>query len=362
MLDVPRGGRDVGCSARRPGCWMFRAAAGMLDVGCWMLDVGCWMLDVGCWMLDVGCWMLDVGCWMLERCADDISTTTFLLSYFPTFLLSYFPTFLLSAKRSQQPKPTLKIHPSALIDPAAELGTDVSVGPFAVIEAGVKIGGGSTIRGHAQVLTGVTLGEQCEVGHASIIGGAPQDLGFDVDTPSGVMVGAKTVFREHVTVSRSSVENGNTIIGESNFFMAATHAGHDCIVGDRNVLANNVALAGHVHLGSDSFLGGGAGFHQFLRIGDRCMVKGLGRMSQDIPPYVIAGECNEVMGLNVIGLRRAGFSAATRSNLKEAYKLILVDGLLLKEALAAAADREWEAPAQLFLDFFRGETKKGICR
>lgn len=256
----------------------------------------------------------------------------------------------------------MSIHPSAFVDPSAEIGSDVKVGPFAVIEAGTKIGDGTTIHGHAQVLSGVTLGEQCEVGHASIIGGAPQDLGFDTNTPSGVVVGSKTVFREHVTINRSTVENGNTIIGEKNYFMAASHAGHDCIIGDRNVLANSVALGGHVQLGSDSFLGGGAGFHQFIRIGDRCMVRGLARISQDVPPYVMVKESNEVSGLNVTGLRRAGFSAETRANLKEAYKLVLVDGLLLKEALTVAADREWEAPAMAFLDFFRGESKKGICR
>ena len=255
----------------------------------------------------------------------------------------------------------LSIHPTAFIDPAAELGSDVSVGPFAVIEANVRIGNGCKIHGHAQVLSGVTLGEECEVGHASIIGGAPQDLGFDQAIPSGVQVGTKTIFREHVTIHRSSVEGGKTIIGERNFFMGGTHAGHDCVVGDGNVLANHALLAGHVQLGSHCFLGGGAGFHQFIRIGDRCMVKGLGRMSQDIPPYVIAGECNEVFGLNSIGLRRAGFSAETRLNLKAAFKLILSDGLLLKEALAAAETMQWEAPAETFLDFFRGESKKGIC-
>lgn len=256
----------------------------------------------------------------------------------------------------------MSIHPTAFIDPAAELGSEVSIGAFAVIEGGVKIGDGSVVHGHAQVLSGVTLGPQCEVGHSSIIGGAPQDLGFDQSIPSGVQVGAKTVFREHVTIHRSSIEGGNTLIGERNFFMGGTHAGHDCVIGNGNILANHVLLAGHVHLGSDSFLGGGAGFHQFIRIGDRCMVKGLARISQDIPPFVIAGECNQVTGLNVIGLRRAGFPPETRANLKAAFKLVLVDGLPLKEALAASDSLQWDAPAQTFLDFFRGESKKGICR
>ncbi|MEM1442110.1 MAG: acyl-ACP--UDP-N-acetylglucosamine O-acyltransferase [Verrucomicrobiota bacterium] len=256
----------------------------------------------------------------------------------------------------------MTVHSTASIDPKAELGSDVSVGPFAVIEAGAQIGNGCQIAGHAQVLASVTLGSGCLVGHGTILGGNPQDLGFDPATPSQVVVGDNTTFREHVTIHRSTQENGQTMIGSDNFFMVGTHAGHDCIIGDGNVLANQVMLAGHVHLGSHTFLGGGSGFHQFIRIGDRCMVKGNSGISKDIPPFTIVSDYNVMRNLNAVGLRRAGIPAASRANLKEAFNLIMLKGLSLEDALREADGGEWEPEAKQFLDFFRAESKKGICR
>lgn len=256
----------------------------------------------------------------------------------------------------------MTVHSTASIDPNAELGDDVFVGPFAVIEAGARIGSGSRIEGHAQILGNVILGNECLVGHGTILGGNPQDVGFDPATPSGVIVGNQTTFREHVTIHRSTKDGGNTVIGSDNFFMVGTHAGHDCIIGDGNVLANQVMLAGHVHLGSHTFLGGGSGFHQFIRIGDRCMVKGNSGISKDIPPFTIVSDYNVMRNLNAVGLRRAGISAAARANLKEAFNVIMLQGLSLEDALAEADKGEWEPEAQQFIDFFRAESKKGICR
>ncbi|MEM6916721.1 MAG: acyl-ACP--UDP-N-acetylglucosamine O-acyltransferase, partial [Verrucomicrobiota bacterium] len=245
----------------------------------------------------------------------------------------------------------MMVHSTASIDPAAELGQDIFVGPFAVIEAGAKIGNGSRIEGHAQVLGSVTLGEGCLVGQGTILGGNPQDLSFDPATPSRVVVGNNTTFREHVTIHRSTQEGGETVIGSDNFFMVGTHAGHDCIIGDGNVLANQVMLAGHVHLGSHTFLGGGSGFHQFIRIGDRCMVKGNSGISKDIPPFTVVSDYNVMRNLNSVGLRRAGVSAAARANLKEAFHLIMLKGLSLEESLQEAETGEWEAEAKQFIDF-----------
>lgn len=256
----------------------------------------------------------------------------------------------------------LSIHSTAFVDPDADLGDEVTIGPFAVIEAKTRIGNGCNILGHAQILAGTHLGDHCTVAQNAVIGGTPQDLGFDASMFSGVRIGAENVLRENVTIHRSSRENENTVIGDNNYFMAGSHAGHDCIVGDGNVLANNVLLAGHVELGNHTFLGGGSGFHQFIRIGDRCMVKGLSGISQDVPPFTIVSGENRLRNLNVVGLRRAGVSAAGRANLKEAFHLLIMRGLPLQEALKEAEEKNWEPEALQFIEFFRGKSAKGICR
>lgn len=235
------------------------------------------------------------------------------------------------------------------------------IGPLAVIEAGVRIGRGCRIHGHAQLVGSVELGENCEVGHCAVIGATPQDLGFHPETPSGVRIGSGNVFREHVTIHRASREGGVTEVGSGNFLMVGCHLGHDTIIGDRNVLANHCLLGGHVRLGSGAFLGGGSAFHQFVRLGDLCMIKGLAAISQDVPPYVLVSDANRVRGLNVVGMRRAGLSAATRQNVKDAFHQLFLAGMNLREALASTDSREWESEARAFIDFFRVDSKRGIC-
>jgi UDP-N-acetylglucosamine acyltransferase len=256
----------------------------------------------------------------------------------------------------------LKIHPTAFVDPAAEIGEDAQIGCFAVVEAGAKIGDRCTLEGHAQVLSHAEIGDDCLVGGNSIIGGAPQDLGFDSRVPSKVRIGPGNTFRENVTIHRSTTENGVTEIGSNNYFMVGTHVGHDCVIGERNILANQCMLGGHVVLGDGAFLGGGAGLHQFVRIGSLCMIKGNASISQDVPPYVIISDSNRVRGLNVIGMRRAGMNAATRKNVKEAFHQMFLNERNLQEALDDTLPHEWEPEAQAFIDFFRGETTRGVCR
>lgn len=256
----------------------------------------------------------------------------------------------------------LKIHPSAVVDPRAELADDVEVGPLAVIEAGVRLGAGCVVRGHAHLVGSVVMGEGCEVGHGAVIGADPQDLGFDRRIPSGVVVGSGNRFREHVTIHRSTLEGGSTRIGNDNFLMVACHLGHDAVVGDGNILANGCLLGGHVHLGDGAFLGGGTGVHQFVRLGDRCMTQGNASVSQDVPPYVLVADTNRVCGLNVVGMRRAGLSPKTRANVKSAFGRIYLDRKNLQEALDATDILDWEPEALAFIEFFRAPSKKGVCR
>ena len=252
------------------------------------------------------------------------------------------------------------IHPTAIISPTAELASDVEAGPYAVIEDGVRIGPGCRIEAHAQVLRGVTMGARNTVDRGAVIGGNPQSLSFDVSLPSRVRIGDDNVFREYVTVHRSAAENSETVIGHHNFLMAGCHIGHDSVLGDHNVLANNVLIAGHVTVGNRCFLGGGAGFHQFIRIGDIAMVQGNSAISKDIPPFCIGYQANFAGGLNVVGLRRAGYSSAVRLELKRAWAAAYLSLLgPVKGAAAALAEGNWSDAAQVFLRFVSTPGPKG---
>ncbi len=254
----------------------------------------------------------------------------------------------------------MTLHPTALISPEAELADDVVVGPFAVIEGPVKLAAGVTIGGHVWICGDTTVGEGTSVGWGSVIGANPQDLGFDPALRSGVHIGARNVIREYVTIHRSSREGGHTTLGEGNYLMTGVHLGHDSQLGDANVIANNVMFGGHVHLGNRAFLGGGGGYHQFLHIGDLAMVQGNAVVSQDVPPYCVAFGKNQLAGLNTVGLRRAGFDAAARAELKMAYSLLFGSALPLSKALEAATTLVWSPAARLLLDAVAKPSRKGV--
>jgi UDP-N-acetylglucosamine acyltransferase len=253
------------------------------------------------------------------------------------------------------------IHPTALISPTAVLGEGVEVGPFAVIEDGVVLGPGCRVLGHAQVLTGVVMGSRNTVDRGAIIGGDPQSLSFDPATRSGVRIGNDNVFREHVTLHRSTAAGGATVLGDGNFLMAHCHLGHDCTVGDRNVIANAVLLGGHVTIGDRTFLGGGSAYHQFIRVGDQAMVQGNSSISADVPPYCIGHDFNLLAGLNIIGLRRAGLDSAARLELKRLYRRVYKDACGPVKAAAALLPEIMSASGRRFLEFIAQPGSKGLC-
>lgn len=256
----------------------------------------------------------------------------------------------------------MNIHPTAVVADGARIADDARIGPYAIIEDGVTIGAGCRIAGHVQILNRVEIGDGCTVGHGAVIGGDPQDKDFAAETSSAVFVGNDNVFREHVTVHRSTADGGATRIGSGNYFMVGSHVGHDTTVGNHNTLANQCLLGGHISVGDGAFLGGGSAFHQFIRVGDLCMVQGLSAVSQDVPPYVILSGLNTVRGLNAVGMQRAGFSKETRKAIKAAFALLLRQGLNLEEAYEKAASLELVGEAKDFVDFFRTPSRKGICR
>lgn len=255
----------------------------------------------------------------------------------------------------------MKIHPTAIVSPAARLGEEVEIGAYACIGEEVEIGARTVVQAHA-VLDGIVrLGEDNFVGYGAIIGAAPQDLSFKRGTRSGVEIGRGNIIREQATIHRGTAADSFTTIGDENFLMAGAHVGHNCAIGSKTIIANNCLLGGHVTLEDSVFLGGGCVFHQFTRVGRLAITQGTSGFGKDLPPYVIGAGVNKVAGLNVVGLKRAGFGPAERAEIKAAFRLLYESGLNVSQALAEASRREWSAPAQAFFDFVSAAKKRGIC-
>lgn len=246
----------------------------------------------------------------------------------------------------------MKIHPLAVVSPQAELAMDVEIGPFAVIEAGTEIGEGCKIASHAVVKAGTRLGPFNEVFEGAILGGLPQHLKMP-EVIGGLVIGARNTFREHVTVHRGLSPEHPTVIGDQNLFMVNVHVAHDCIVGNNVVMANNTMLAGHVEVADRAYVSGAVAVHQFCRIGRNAMVGGQAHIVKDVPPFVtIDGASSLVVGLNLVGLRRSGFTDAEVTQLKAAYRLIYRSGLTWTRAMQELS-REFNAgAAAAFCDFF----------
>ncbi|MDQ3117684.1 MAG: acyl-ACP--UDP-N-acetylglucosamine O-acyltransferase [Verrucomicrobiota bacterium] len=253
------------------------------------------------------------------------------------------------------------IHPTATIDPAARLGEEVEVGPYAVIGGEVEIGARTVVQSHAVIEGAVHLGMDNRIGQGAIIGGFPQDLSFKAGTRSAVEIGDGNVIREHVTIHRGTAEGSVTRLGNNNFFMAGAHFGHNCEIGNNVVIANNCLLGGYVRVDDGAFLGGGCVFHQFMRVGRLVITQGISGFGKDIPPFCAAAGVNKVVGLNVVGLRRAGFDAADRAEIKAAFHLLYESGLNVSQALAQAGEKTWREPAQIFFDFVAAAKRRGIC-
>jgi len=253
------------------------------------------------------------------------------------------------------------LHPSALIHPDAQLGTNVVVGPHAVIEGAARIGDRCEIQAHAVIGGQVEMGSDNLIGYGAIIGGDPQDLAFRTETRSVVRIGSGNKIREYCTIHRGTGEGSATVVGDGCFLMGGTHLGHNVVLGSQVIIANNALLGGHVQVGDRVFIGGGCVFHQFVRVGRLAICQGLSAFSQDIPPFTTAAERNGIAGLNVVGLRRAGFSAAQRADVKEAFALLYQRGLNTSAALAAVRELTLSPEAAEFFDFVAAANKRGIC-
>lgn len=253
------------------------------------------------------------------------------------------------------------IDPFALVHPTARVAPDVQVGPFSVIEAGVRIGPGCRIASRVTLKAGLSLGSENVVEEGAVIGGLPQHLNR-IENPGRIEIGDRNVLRENVTIHRPMEADGITRIGNDCLLMVGTHVAHDCQIGDRVVLTNNVMLAGHVTVGERVCMGGGAAIHQYCRVGRLAMVGGMARMTQDIPPFVtVDGASNLVVGLNRVGMRRAGLTLEQARDVKAAYQSVYRSGLDLEGRLNLLRDQFAEGPAAEFAPFLES-SKRGCVR
>jgi len=255
-----------------------------------------------------------------------------------------------------------KIHPTAIIEPGAQIGADVAIGPYTIIEGDVVIGNGSEIGPHAMIANGTRLGERCRVFMGAAIGLEPQDKKF-AGEKTLTFIGDDTLIREYVTVNRGTSATGATRVGARGWIMAYCHIAHDCVVGDDVTISNALAMAGHVTVGDHVTIAGIVSINQFCRIGDHAMVGARARVSSDIVPYALIGtEPLRVVSINKIGLERRGFTAEQINNLKQAYKILFRDGLPLNDALTKIeSEFPGDASIKTLTDFVRG-SEKGFLR
>lgn len=254
------------------------------------------------------------------------------------------------------------IHPAAFVDPAARIGSGVTIGPGAVIGPHVQVGDGSRIGSHVMLDGWTTLGRECRIHHGAAIGGPPQDLKYD-GGESYLVIGDRTEIREFVTANLATEAGATTRVGSECLLMAYSHVAHNCTIGDHAILANAVQLAGYVSVEDWAIVGGGTVVHQFARIGRHCMIGGGSRISQDVAPYVkAAGSPPRLAGLNAIGLQRRGFPPEAVAALERAYRLLFRERLTAADAVTRMRAELGEVPEVEVLARFVETSARGITR
>jgi UDP-N-acetylglucosamine acyltransferase len=244
----------------------------------------------------------------------------------------------------------------------AKIGTDVIIGPYAIIEDEVEIDNGSVIGSNVLIADGTTIGKNCKIYHSAVLGTVPQDLKFGGQKTT-LEIGDNTTIREFVTMNRGTTDHWKTIVGSNCLFMAYSHVAHDCAIGNHVVIANSVNMAGHVTIDDFVGIGGICPIHQFVRIGKHTFIGGGYRIPKDVPPYILAmGDPLRYGGLNRVGLLRRGFSEETLKIIKKTYKIIYTSNLMVKEALKKVEEEiEPITEVREILTFFRG-SERGVIR
>lgn len=252
-----------------------------------------------------------------------------------------------------------KIHATAVIGASAQLGDGNDIGPGCVIEDGAVLGSRNRLWMNVYVGPGTTLGDDNQVHMGAVLGHLPQDLAF-AGGPSGTTIGHRNTIREYVTIHRGTKPESTTVVGDDNFLMANAHVAHNCRVGHHVTLVNLATLAGYCEVQDGAILSGMVVVHQFTRIGRLAMISGLSAVNKDVPPYTLCGGRPAVIqGLNVVGLRRAGFTPAVREDIKQAYKLLYRSGLNVSQAVEAIQQACKSPEAVQMLEFVK-HSKRGV--
>ena len=254
------------------------------------------------------------------------------------------------------------IHPTASVDPKAEIGQSVEIGPYSIVEGDVIIGDRTRIGAHTVILSGTRIGSNCVIHHNVILGNTPQDLKYKGE-PTILEIGDRTIIREFCTFHRGTTESMKTTIGSDCFFMCYVHIAHDCKIGNHVILANAVNMGGHTEIHDYANIGGVVAIHQFIKIGCHSIIGGGYRVPKDIPPYIrAAGYPLKVSGLNLIGLKRHGFSDETISHLKRAYRILFRSRLIVSQAVQRIKEElELTEEIQTIIDFIE-RSERGIIR
>jgi UDP-N-acetylglucosamine acyltransferase len=253
----------------------------------------------------------------------------------------------------------VNIHPSAIVSPSAQVGSDVRIGPYTIVEADAVLGPGCVLDSRVTVKEGTVLGANNHIFDGAVVGGLPQHVHVP-EQPGKVVIGSDNTIRENVTIHRALVPDHATVIGDHCLLMVNAHVAHECHLGNYVIVTNNAMLAGHVHVEDRAYISGAAGIHQFCRVGTLAMVGGQAHLSQDVPPYVtVDGLSSLVVGLNKIGLRRAGYNPATIQQIKDAYRVIYRSGLRWAEILEQLRTHFMAGPAAVFYEFL-STTARGI--
>ena len=266
------------------------------------------------------------------------------------------------AKRENVSVHSLNVHPTAIVHPGAKIGRGVEIGPFCLIGEHVEIGDGTKLLANVIVNGFTKIGDQNEIHPFAVIGASSQDKKYGGEV-SYVRIGARNVIREFVTINRGTGVGSETIIGDDNHLLAYVHIAHNCRIGNRVVMSNLSQVAGHVSVGDAANIGGMVGVHQFVRIGRMAMIGGLSKVVQDIPPFMLVeGNPTAVYGLNSIGLRRSGVSAASVAELKEAHRLLYRSNSNLKGVLEKLRARIHTPEGKELVAFLQEESGRGILK
>jgi UDP-N-acetylglucosamine acyltransferase len=254
----------------------------------------------------------------------------------------------------------MSIHPTAIVDPRAEIDSSAEIGPYVVIEGPVKIMPATRVMAHAYLTGWTEIGANNEIHPGAVLGGAPQDKSYK-GQETYLRIGDRNVIREGVQIHRGTAAGTATVIGNDNYLMANSHIGHNCQVGDHNILANGALVAGHVAMGRHIFLSGNCVVHQFVKIGDYALMRGLSGTSRDVPPFAIIDWQHTVRGVNVVGLKRAGFSEARIHAIRDAFRTLFRGGRNLALAIQEIEKTgRTDSDVSILLEFIKS-SKRGVC-